>query len=505
MERLQAIKLANISTNTYNCWHRLKQDAITPVSSAEWAQSDYVIVLAKWLPYLDLPAMRAANPGVKIFVYYPLNFAAMNDTEHYPLSLAYLNEHDLWLYTGDDTPVVVTGAGSEQYIQPIVATEYVAAVIAKIEQYALDGVVLDQWIPRLYAPEGYTPATWWFPTSGYWLTHEPVTAYPDNETWGVAWHAFYQEICDAVHNAGYIAIGNEAGNYNTADTELLLQREYLDGTVYEKFFVSNSNGDWLLPAEVNTRIEAFAADPLIAMTADIGLTSTLPDFAAKVAGALAMYLLAIPPAGQAGRSFHYYKDAYWFHDDAWDVDYGEPVDSTQMIDFGDGSYSWIRDFTNCSVELSYDPTAEPKYMAIILITTQMVSTMSASFRRVFTMAYADQATLNDFLPATLAVSDTIEANRLLERATELIDYHTLGNIDITDIDHIAAAEKATCAQVEYWLGPAGEDVDLQGGIRSISRSKASTTFVSSNPELAPRAKRILTLAGLLSKAGGGLK
>jgi hypothetical protein len=96
--------------------------------------------------------------------------------------------------------------------------------------------------------------------------------------------------------------------------------------------------------------------------------------------------------------------------------------------------------------------------------------------------------------------------RLCARASELVDYSTLGNLDTTDDDHLDAAQRAVCAQVEHWINH-GEDDDTGSTIRSYSIGKTSFAFGSSSGSrasdapLCKRAYRILATAGLVYCAG----
>jgi len=118
-----------------------------------------------------------------------------------------------------------------------------------------------------------------------------------------------------------------------------------------------------------------------------------------------------------------------------------------------------------------------------------------------TTAYATEADLTAFLPST--VGDVPDADRLLERASELLDdkIRTPFAVDTgtqlpTDPDIATALVQACCAQVEYWLD-VGEEHDIEGlhhrqvGIGHLQVS-------SLPPELAPRAQRFLASAGLIA-------
>lgn len=89
-----------------------------------------------------------------------------------------------------------------------------------------------------------------------------------------------------------------------------------------------------------------------------------------------------------------------------------------------------------------------------------------------------------------------DIDRLLQRASELIDYVTLGRIDTSNNDCLANARDAVCAQVEYWES-AGEDIDIQSSPEQVIIG--SFEMIGRMPTLAPRARRILLLAGLLSR------
>lgn len=91
--------------------------------------------------------------------------------------------------------------------------------------------------------------------------------------------------------------------------------------------------------------------------------------------------------------------------------------------------------------------------------------------------------------------------RLLERASELVDYwvRTPYQVDAqgvaVDADTAEALRKATCAQIEQWI-EVGEANDIDG----LARTQHSTAGYSGlrPPPLAPRAHRILANAGLFN-------
>lgn len=118
-----------------------------------------------------------------------------------------------------------------------------------------------------------------------------------------------------------------------------------------------------------------------------------------------------------------------------------------------------------------------------------------------TTAYATTAELLAYLPATDLLPD-VGLDRMLQRAAELIDDTVRQPFDVdddsdlpTDTDVAAAVRDASCAQVEFWLS-VGEAHDVEGlAGESVSVAGASYRLP---PTLAPRARRILHTAGLLS-------
>ena len=115
------------------------------------------------------------------------------------------------------------------------------------------------------------------------------------------------------------------------------------------------------------------------------------------------------------------------------------------------------------------------------------------------MAYATTVELADYLGVSEAeLSD--DAERLLDRASEMVDYMTLYRIDDTIIVQATAAQKATCAQYEWWSQ--FDEFNTANFLSSISIGPFSASIngqSSSIPNLAPRANQYLFEEGLLYK------
>jgi len=115
------------------------------------------------------------------------------------------------------------------------------------------------------------------------------------------------------------------------------------------------------------------------------------------------------------------------------------------------------------------------------------------------MAYATKSELADYLGVdTGDLPSDDEVERLLDRASELIDHFTLNRIDTEDSDHEEAARKAVCAQYEYWA-ELGDELGIMAKINSISIGSFSVSGGSEGAkfdQLADRAKQSLDKVGL---------
>ena len=110
--------------------------------------------------------------------------------------------------------------------------------------------------------------------------------------------------------------------------------------------------------------------------------------------------------------------------------------------------------------------------------------------------YATREDLKEYLELTDADLPS-DIDRLLQRASELLDYATRNRLRGGE-----TAVKASCAQVEFWLS-ADESMDILGKIKSFSIGKFSLNYGDNGiPTLAPRARRILAHAGLLYRGVG---
>lgn len=118
------------------------------------------------------------------------------------------------------------------------------------------------------------------------------------------------------------------------------------------------------------------------------------------------------------------------------------------------------------------------------------------------MAYATKDELATYLDVDKTEIEG-DVDRLLDRASDLIDYHTLNRIDTDDTDQEEAAKNAVCAQFEYW-SEIGDELGIMQQIGQMSIGEFSFGGAESDSQanitrLAPRAKQYLMLEGLLYK------
>jgi hypothetical protein len=121
--------------------------------------------------------------------------------------------------------------------------------------------------------------------------------------------------------------------------------------------------------------------------------------------------------------------------------------------------------------------------------------------------YAETYDLAEYLGLTEAELPT-DAERQLQRASELIRHYTLGRVAVTNAAHVDAVKQATCAQVESWISD-GEDSDTGRALKSYSIGRVSVAYADSGgnqgsgavSRLAPRARQELLQAGLLYCGG----
>lgn len=105
------------------------------------------------------------------------------------------------------------------------------------------------------------------------------------------------------------------------------------------------------------------------------------------------------------------------------------------------------------------------------------------------------------LETYLGEAPPASGERLLQRATELIDTHVFGYYEIdpvtelpTETKVIEALRDATCAQVEYWLATGDEK---EATARFKHPGIGSLNLVTTGVRVAPRAQDALRRAGLL--------
>lgn len=112
--------------------------------------------------------------------------------------------------------------------------------------------------------------------------------------------------------------------------------------------------------------------------------------------------------------------------------------------------------------------------------------------------YAEVQDLEDYLKTEYEEDEYMEIERLLERASELIQARIMCRYDPDNIKTQEALKLATCAQAEYWL-ELGEGRDIEEKIDQLQLDDYSVTYMDGvgGGGLAPRAKNYLMNLGLL--------
>lgn len=111
------------------------------------------------------------------------------------------------------------------------------------------------------------------------------------------------------------------------------------------------------------------------------------------------------------------------------------------------------------------------------------------------MPHATRQELADWLSSDAPLPSEEEQDRLLKRATTVVNAAAVARHDPEAGAVSAALRDATCAQVEQWLA-VNEGVDIEGW-PAETHVQASGLSVNRPPDtLAPRARRILAGEGL---------
>lgn len=112
------------------------------------------------------------------------------------------------------------------------------------------------------------------------------------------------------------------------------------------------------------------------------------------------------------------------------------------------------------------------------------------------------AVVNDYAEYMHIELDKVPTNceRLLARASELIEQFVCDNIKSNDANQITALKLATCAQVEFWVDN-GEEVATSRPIKSFSSGDISISFADGDSgkvsQLSARTKGYLNKECLL--------
>lgn len=329
-----------------------RRDRIVIPETAEWPND--VDGWSKLRPR----SLRTLNPNTRVYRYVSLMGKSVNDSDwcepfakvsrmNCPLTKSSIDENDWWLRDGDGN-IVKEPDGKIWYLdvgKPGFKEAWLMNTLKRNVGKEFDGFVLDLLHPDI--------TTSWFGVPGGWFNKHPMPkSYPTSTDWyRKAWQPFLEYVVDGLHKAGYVVIGNCAGEYDQVDSRIIWQRSKLDGVIYEQGVV-DWNGSWLPGTELNRRMAAFAADTLGEVWIANGvLTKTVPEFENKRNVALAMYYVALPEQPlRHSLNVQYSNSSEWW-DPNWDLNIGKPLG--QPIKRS-GKFFWTRVFTEGIVLLNYE-------------------------------------------------------------------------------------------------------------------------------------------------------
>jgi hypothetical protein len=118
------------------------------------------------------------------------------------------------------------------------------------------------------------------------------------------------------------------------------------------------------------------------------------------------------------------------------------------------------------------------------------------------MSYATPADLAAYMNVDIG-SLPGDSQRMLDRASELVDYVTLERVNQDSPDELSAARCAACAQTEFWI--ANGESDLYPALKSKTIGKVTMAYAGTDrgaagyDDLCPRAVRYLWREGLLQR------
>ena len=310
-------------------------------------------------PPVEPAEIKILNPNAKVYRLYVLlaknvsSDADWNDPfdtsrMQAPIAKAVIDANGWWLLDGNGE--VAKQSGTTNWLldvgKPGFKEAYLDGVLSRIEGKSFDGVVFDYLWPYASSIQQVFKV-------------EGLQEYPSDDEWFYnAWKPFFEYVVTGLQKAGYLVIGNCAGEYGTTELLRIWQRSKVDGTIYEQGAVDfrTRNGAWLPGNVIERRIEALASDPLEVWFANNGIIADnpavpdTPDFERKVVVSLAMYYVGIP-ASQEKRSYDYAYNWKPFWDPLWDFYIGEPAERASKTP---GKYFWSRKFTCGIVLLNYE-------------------------------------------------------------------------------------------------------------------------------------------------------
>lgn len=332
-------------------------------------------------------AIKAINPNAKVYLWYDLmnkndwesdvntsDWSCKDDSNQLgiPLGCRQITDNNWWLRDGDGNIIYEYGTENSYHVRfldvgkPGYKEAFLAGTLNRLNGKGYDGVIFDYWFPYIYDILGM---------NGRQL-HPPAQYQTDMLWHDNAWEPFISYLTNGLRQNKIKVIGNSAGEYLTTRPYRQIDRNYLDGVIYEQGAVnywccgqdfSSSSPAWLSGYTLERRINALRNDPLDVWQADNGITynmagtypnsgtqgfdTALYDQRQKVS--LAMYLVGLPD-NQNLRDKRSYSNAfnwsvYWHS--LWDINLGNVINPAEkMAD----KFFWSRKFSGGIVLLNYD-------------------------------------------------------------------------------------------------------------------------------------------------------
>lgn len=327
---------------------------VTICENAEWPND-----VSGWSRLTSI-SLKQLNSGIRVYRYYGLIFKGFSDSDWYnpsdtrrmngPLTRLIADANDWWLRDVNGNVIESGGVRFYDVGKPGFKEAYLHAVIDRNAGKGFDGILLDCWSPSI--------SQWVAGVTGGTPLNTGLRDYPTDIDWqDRAWRPFITYVTQGLRSAGYIVMGNCAGEWTDTSAIKSWQRSTVDGTVYEQWAV-NWDGSLLPASTIDRRIRCLQNDPLETWVTDAGLKGSLTDYDQKHMIAYSAFLMGTT-GDEASQCYgNNYGSCYGrsepFWKPLWDFDIGTPAKQAVKVS---GRYIWTRSFTGGRVCLNLDTVA----------------------------------------------------------------------------------------------------------------------------------------------------